>query len=123
MIPELKNKSPQELLEDLLCEDVVDAPIDEKLRVLAYFEQKRVLNSDYQTKLNSIPINHTWGEQLSSLLNFGIYAGMLITIISFTSTWACGSNQSQACKDIRVVSSGIVQYWISQKPIESELLK
>jgi hypothetical protein len=82
---------------------------EQKLEALKYFQRKK----EYEAHRENRP--YTWGEQLSSLVFNAAYLSFCLTILAIASTWACGSNQSQACKDIRGVSSGIIQYWTLPK--------
>ncbi len=102
-------KNIAELLERALYDSVSRGTAEEKLEALKYFQRKK----EYEVRRENRP--YTWGEQLSSLAFNAAYLSVCVTVIAIASTWACGSNQSQACKDIRGVSSGIVQYWTLPK--------
>ena len=97
-------KNIVELLEIGLYDSVSRGTPEQQLKVLRYFQSKK----EYETLRENRP--YTWGEQLSSLVFNAAYLSVCLTVIMIASTWACGSSQSEICKDVRSLSGSIVRY-------------
>jgi hypothetical protein len=98
-----------ELLERALYDGVSRGTPEQQLEALKYLQRKKASEAHQGNR------PYTWGEQISSLAFNAAYLTVCLTVIAFVSTWACGSSESQGCKDVRSLSRGIVQYWTVPK--------
>jgi hypothetical protein len=98
-----------DLLEEALYDKASRGDTAEVIKGLEYFQLKQVL--DQRRDLQP----YTLGEHITSVFHSICYLSIVAVILSFTSAWACGGNQSQACKDVRAVSGGVVRYFTDPK--------
>jgi hypothetical protein len=98
-----------ELLEEGLYDSASRGTQEQKIQALQYFQSKKQF--EQQKELQP----YSWGEQLLTVANalaiIAITAGVSVSI----AIWACGSNQSRFCSNIKGNTAPVIEYFIEPK--------